>query len=271
MFDAKELLGRLTQTGLSDTTMQRVKNALGAGSSSGNNAFSDLVGNLFGKTGKTGGGLSNVTGTAEELFNSAKRSVQSGSPLAIGGLAALAGAVLGGGGGAVRGAVGGGMLALLGGLAWSVLKQGEATASKPAELPGQDAPLGLREPSTPAEEAALRKHAELAIRAMIAAAKADGEIDANEKARILGKLGELGESKEGEGFIAAEIAKPLSIDEIAKDVTSPEVAVQVYAASLLAIDVDTAAERKYLASLAKAIRLDSSAVARIHEMLGIPA
>ena len=53
--------------------------------------------------------------------------------------------------------------------------------------------------------------------------------------------------------------------------SSPELAVQVYAASLLAIEVDTAAERAYLRDLAARLGLDASAVARVHQALGVAA
>ena len=52
---------------------------------------------------------------------------------------------------------------------------------------------------------------------------------------------------------------------------SPELAVQVYAASLLAIEVDTAAERAYLRDLAARLGLDASAVAHVHQALGVAA
>ena len=205
------------------------------------------------------------------MFGDAKQSVQSGNPLAIGGLAALAGAVLGGGGGAMRGALGGGALALLGSIAMSALKNYQAGATASPEEIAKDAPLGLRAPQTPAEETELERTADLVLRAMIDAAKADGQIDGAEVQRIAGKLEEAGAGQEARDFVMAELNKPLDVDALTREVRTPEVAAQVYAASLLAIEVDTPAERDYLVRLANGLGLDRATVQRIHQLLSAPA
>ena len=73
----------------------------------------------------------------------------SGNPLAVGGLGALAGALLGGGGGAVKGAMGGGVLALLGGIAMSALKNYQAGAAAPGRRAGRQ--RGAARPARAAE------------------------------------------------------------------------------------------------------------------------
>jgi uncharacterized membrane protein YebE (DUF533 family) len=265
MFNARDLLGRLTESGLAKSIEQRVNHALGPSGLGGTgNPLGDVFAQVRDSVGK-GGGLSDIAGRAEGLFGKAKGAVQSGNPLAIGGLAALAGAVLGGGGSAVRGAVGGGVLALLGSLAYSALSKDKAQAGEPAE-----APLGLREPETAEEERALEHNASLIIRAMINAAKADGEIDATERSRIVGKLDETGASDEERAYVEAEMQKPLDTDGLAKAVGErADLAVQVYAASLLAIDVDTKAEEDYLHALASALHLDAGTVRQVHDALGV--
>ena len=172
----------------------------------------------------------------------------------------MAGALLGGGGDAVKGALGGGLLAVLGGLAMNVLKQQQGAA----------APLGLRAPATAAEESALENRAVLLIGAMVDAAKADGEIDAAERGRIAGRLRESGADAQALDFLMAEMQRPASLDALVAKVRSPEEAVEVYAASVLAIEIDTEAERAYLARLARALNLDAGAVAEIHYALGAP-
>jgi uncharacterized membrane protein YebE (DUF533 family) len=223
-----------------------------------------------GAAGGLGGMLSGLAESAKGMFGEAGRSVQSGNPLAIGGLGALAGALLGGGGGAAKGAVGGGALALLGTIAVSALKNwGQDGATPSAEEVVRDAPLGLREPQTPAEHEELETTAQLVLRAMISAAKADGEIDAVEVERIAGKLREGGVDAEERAFVMAEMRRPIDLDGLIGAVRSPEVAVEVYAASLLAIEVDTAAERDYLSRLAGGLRLHPETVRRIHQALGV--
>ena len=59
-------------------------------------------------------------------------------------------------------------------------------------------------------------------------------------------------------------------DEIVEAVTSPETARQVYAASVIAVDVDTEAERDYLKRLAAGLQLDAAEVDRMHEKLDAP-
>ena len=46
----------------------------------------------------------------------------------------------------------------------------------------------------------------------------------------------------------------------------PELAAQVYSASLMAIEVDTDAERRYLDKLAKAIGLNSNVINNIEQL-----
>jgi uncharacterized membrane protein YebE (DUF533 family) len=170
----------------------------------------------------------------------------------------------------MKGALGGGVLALLGGLAMTALRNQTGAASGPGQL-AKEAPLGLREPQDPAEEAELERTAQLVLRAMINAAKADGQIDAGEMQRIVGRLEEGGADDEARDFVLDEMRKPEDLDGLIREGRSPEVAVEVYAASLLAIEVDTPAERDYLRRLAERSNLDAGTVRRVHEALGAPA
>ena len=54
--------------------------------------------------------------------------------------------------------------------------------------------------------------AELLLRAMINAAKADGQIDGTEMNNILGKLDEAGAGQETKDFVLAEMRRPLDLD-----------------------------------------------------------
>jgi uncharacterized membrane protein YebE (DUF533 family) len=285
MFDAKDLLGRLMQAGMSDSAPNRVSHAMGPqGLGQSGSPLGDLLGGLLGRgggaqggglgglLGQGGGGLADLARRAEEMLGapsgSVRNTLQDKNQLAMGGLAALAGAVLGGRHG-MGGAVGGGLMALLGSLAFSALKRRAAAAqADPAEL-AREAPLGLREPQTPEEEAELQDTALLALRAMINAAKADGAIDGGEMSRIMGKLHESGTDSEARNFVMGELQKPLDLDTLVRGVKSQEVAVQVYGASLLAIEVDTPAERDYLQRLAKGLGLDGETVERVHASLGL--
>jgi uncharacterized membrane protein YebE (DUF533 family) len=286
-----DLLGQLMQSGMTNSGNSRVRHALGpqglgqpqgpldailGGGGSAGNPLDKLLadagpsgGGATSSGGGLGGVLSGLAESAQSMFGDASRSVQSGNPLAVGGLGALAGALLGGGGGAAKGAVGGGALALLGTLAMSALKDwGQGQAPAPEEV-AEAAPLGLREPQNAAEQAELEQKAGLVLRAMINAAKADGQIDRDEVERIVGKLREGGIDEQERAFVEAEMRKPLDVAGLARETRTPEQAVEVYAASLLAIEVDTEAERRYLSQLAQALGLHAQTVQRVHQMLGL--
>jgi uncharacterized membrane protein YebE (DUF533 family) len=128
---------------------------------------------------------------------------------------------------------------------------------------------GLREPADAAEQQQLMDVASLIVKAMINAAKADGRIDDAEQNRIVGKLEEGGISQQERQFVEEEIRKPMDIDSLARAVPNQQVATQVYAASLLAIEVDTERERRYLQDLAAALGLDSQTVAYLHSALDV--
>ncbi len=269
MIDTRDLLGKLFQSNATGPTQQRVNHALGE-QGSGNTGSSPLAGMLGGLLGP-GGKLGGVTQQAEGMLGTARQRIESGDPMAIGGLGALAGLLLGGRGGAV----GTGALAFLGSLAYGALKKSQgagAPAATPAALENE-APLGVRPPQTAEEEAELQDTALLVIRAMVNAAKADGQIDGGEMSRIMGKLKEAGTDDEAQKFMISEMQKPFDADGLIRDVNKlgkPEVAIEVYAASLLAIEVDTPAEREYLARLASELRIPADAVKQVHDALGVP-
>ncbi|UCF92677.1 MAG: tellurite resistance TerB family protein [Desulfobacterales bacterium] len=108
----------------------------------------------------------------------------------------------------------------------------------------------------------------LLIRAMIAAANADGTMDEEERGRILNRLKEVQLTPEEHAFIVQELLSPCDLDTIVKAVTSPETARQVYAVSLMAIEVDTDAERRYIQGLSRRLGLDADAVSEIQRELG---
>ncbi len=273
MFNAKELLGALMQEGgFGRSSGNRIEHAFGdrgAGRSGG--ILGQLLGGSSGGTGTGGGGmLGNLANMAQSMFGDASRSVKSGNPAAIGGLGALAGAIFGGGKSSTKGALGGGTLALLGSLAYQAFQNmnrqpaGGGQTASPSQLP-----LGLRAPENAAEEQELESQATLVLKAMINAAKADGQIDPTEMRRIVGKIQEDGIDPEEQQFIENEMRRPLDLDGLIREVSNQQVGAEIYAASLLAIEVDTSAERDYLRRLAQGLGLDSQVVQQLHSALGV--
>ena len=109
-------------------------------------------------------------------------------------------------------------------------------------------------------------NAKLMIRAMIQAAKSDGEIDAAERAKILEHMGDVG--AEERAFIEAELAAPADAMALAQD-TSQQMAAQVYASALMTVKVDNVSEVEYLNTLASALKLSDEARARVHQAMGV--
>ena len=183
--------------------------------------------------------------------------------LAAGGVAGgLAGILMGGKTSKklAKGAVKLGGTAALAGLAYKAYESWRASQQAPAAEPPQPMkditprPEGTAFLPARSEE---RDEMSLAIlRAMIAAAKADGHIDAEEHRRIFGKLDELDLDTEEKAFIIDELRKPLDIDAVVAAAVTPELAVEIYAASVLAIDPDDPAEQAYLAMLASRLKLE---------------
>jgi uncharacterized membrane protein YebE (DUF533 family) len=98
-------------------------------------------------------------------------------------------------------------------------------------------------------------HAMLLIRAMIAAANADGEITPDERQRITSKLDQAGAGADERAVLERELANPRSVDQIVREVHDQETAEQVYLASRIAMNPDTAAERAYLDFLAARLEI----------------
>jgi uncharacterized membrane protein YebE (DUF533 family) len=277
--DPKNLLGALLQGGMSQSTGRRVEHAVGPQGLGGSGG---LLGQLLGGgggagvSGTGGGGIGDLLGRLSGALGSGGQPGQGVNPLAMGGMGALAGAVLGRGRSSVGNAVGGGALALLGTLAWQALqkanqqKAAQGQAPQPTTQAAPAVPLGLRPPESPAEETALADQATILLRAMINAAKADGQIDGGEMQRIIGRLEEAGADNEARDFVLQELKKPLDLEGLVSRVSDPTLAAEVYAASLLAIEVDTPAERDYLQRLAAGLRLDPAAVQHLHQTLGAP-
>lgn len=146
-------------------------------------------------------------------------------------------------------------------------------SAPPAPRPGGGPTLGERLAASlkPREQPEAQAAAEtmgdqkalLLIRAMIAAANADGQITAVERQRILSKLDEAGAAADDRRIVEQELQQPRSLDALLRDVTDAETAEQVYLASEMAIDAGSPAEKSYLQYLAARLNLPED---RVQEM-----
>ena len=162
--------------------------------------------------------------------------------------------------GGLGGALGGGALGMLAGLAISAMQNRQGKT--PLQAKGSASPDG-------SGGAVSENSAILMIRAMIAAANADGQIDKDERHRITQKLEEGGIDSDDRAFVERELKAPQSLDTLIEQVHGPEEAAQVYAASLFAISVDKESERSYLKYLADRLGLDQGTVRDLHEQMGL--
>lgn len=290
-----DILGAVMQSGMSPSSGNRMGSVLGQmmGSMMGGGAPEGGAGGMPAgpRAGAPGGGMFDIL---SKVAGSMLGGGQGGAPApgapGMGGLPGLgagfpadilkqvAGAGLGGGSPGGNAAAGAGSMAIFGTLAAQALEMAKSMmggGQPPAGMPNirmddQTAVIaGMRAPQNPQEQQKLMDVATLTLKAMLNAAKADGRIDEQEKARLLGKLQEGGITGEEKRFIDEEIQRPIDIDALVRAVPNQQVAAQIYAASLMAIEVDTDGERRYLADLASKLKLDPNAVAFLHRSVGL--
>lgn len=144
-----------------------------------------------------------------------------------------------------------GALAGLGALAWKAWQAHQDKSSAPAAAATEtDQPLeqlsGDRQES----------RSLVILQAMIAAARADGHIDSEERTALAGQIDALGADDELHAWTERQMTAPLDADAIARDVDSPQAAREVYLASVAIIDDQNAMERAWLDQLAGALELD---------------
>jgi uncharacterized membrane protein YebE (DUF533 family) len=243
------------------------------GSSGSGSSLDDLLGGLTGGTTRNAprptpranapqGGLEDLLGG---LLGGKTAGGQTGAP--GGGLGDLLGSLLGAkpqvqpepGGSVNRGASGSDNS--LGDLLGSVLGGAGAAAAGGALAQGRE--QGPMKSSTKHDDLA----AALILRAMIQAAKSDGDLDEGEKKKLMQNLGDA--SPEEIAFVTAELKRPVDVDGLARQIPSG-MEEQVYAMSLLAINLDNRTEAQYLHSLATALELNNAEVNALHDRAGAP-
>ena len=150
-------------------------------------------------------------------------------------------------------------------------RQGAGTPPPARNAPGATksasdawAPVAAAPEEEPSAESA---EALLMLRAMIAAAKADGAIDAEERGRIGAQLDGAGLSPAARDKVLADFDKPLTPAALAKLASDPMLAAQLYAAAVVGAGEIAAAERAWLDEFAKALKLNRAAATAIEARL----
>ncbi|MGQ0697058.1 MAG: tellurite resistance TerB family protein [Panacagrimonas sp.] len=143
-----------------------------------------------------------------------------------------------------------GSVAALGALAYRAYEDWQRQQQAQGSAPGA-APRTVNVLPPPEAEA----HSRAILQALVAAAKADGHIDERERGLIQTELGQMAEDAETRSWLQAELAKPLDPAEVARAATTPEIASEMYLASLMAIDQQSFMEKAYLDELARRLNL----------------
>lgn len=136
-------------------------------------------------------------------------------------------------------------------------------AAKPAPegwapVPGVPAP-----PPISAED----REGVLMLRAMIAAAKADGQVDSDERARIADQLDAAGLGAPAREAVLAEFDRDVAPEALAREARDPMLAAQLYAAAVAGAASIEGAERAWLDGFAKALKLDRAATEAIERRI----
>lgn len=263
--DPQKLLEQFLGSGSLSEQAQRAKGMLtGAG---GQGGLGGLLGGMLGgqsqpqqsgQPARTGGGLGDLLGN-----------IPGG---AMGGLAAggLLGVLLGNK--SMRKMAGGlvtvGAAAALGALAhraWRNWSAGQDAASAPVATPA-DAPAE-NSPFLPAQAADGAPFALALIKAMIAAANADGHIGAEEHKQIFDAANRAGFDADAKAFLFDALSNPPSIRQIASMASGMEQAAELYLAARLAIEPDHPSEKAFLESLASAMNLPPAFVEHLERQV----
>ena len=189
----------------------------------------------------------------------------------------LGGLLSGAGGGALAaGAMGlllgnkkvrkvGGKVAIYGGLAalgvLAYKAYGNYNAQK-GTAPQREPQTLDRLPPAQAEE-----HSQAILKALVAAAKADGHIDDRERQLIEGEFIKLDNDQELQHWLHAELNKPLDPTDVARAASTPEMAAEMYIASVMLVDEENFMEKAYLDELARQLKLEPGLKAELEKQV----
>ena len=141
----------------------------------------------------------------------------------------------------------------------------DPTAAEPA--PAVPEPAAEEEAPPPEAAEIDDSRALLLIRAMIAAANADGEITAEERRRIITRLDDAGGDADDHRVIEQELANPKPLDTLLAQVHDHDTAQQFYAASRAAMDGQTPTQASYLDYLRNRLDLPPDETAEIDQAM----
>jgi uncharacterized membrane protein YebE (DUF533 family) len=160
--------------------------------------------------------------------------------------------------------------AVLGALAYRAWQSWQAgRAGRPEGAPAPAAGAALPAAFTPgATPATGGEPFELAlIRTMIAAAKADGHIDAAERGRIFEAVERSSLDPEHKGFVFNLLNQDITVEQLAAAAAGQEQATQIWLAARMVLELDHPAERAFLEALGARLALPAELVAQLERQV----
>lgn len=110
-------------------------------------------------------------------------------------------------------------------------------------------------------------HSQAILKALVAAAKADGHVDERERALIEGEFVKLDNDRELQQWLHAELNKPLDPADVARAASTPEMAAEMYIASVMLVDEESFMEKSYLDELARQLKLEPGLKAELEKQV----
>jgi len=156
-----------------------------------------------------------------------------------------------------------GSLAAIGGLGWKAYQNWMTQKEDAADEVKSMAESAKLAPINELSDDDANKRSQTLLRAMIAAAKADGHINKKEIAAIDEQIVKLNLSSEVSLLLQEEINKPLDAKEIAALAENNAIAAEIYLVSAVITDRENSMEKDYLEELAKAMKLPDALVAQL--------
>ena len=200
--------------------------------------------------GASGGGLGGLRGGLLKGAGTGNASAGGGLGGLLGGLGGLLGGAPAGGTTQTRSS-GGMNYAALASLGMAAFQAYQAWQRQQATAPQQ-----AIQTVDQLEGAQAEAHSHGVLRALIAAAKADGKIDEQERQMISAEIGRHTDDPQLQQWLDAEVAKPLDAADFAEYAHDPALASEIYLASVMLVNDQQEAERNYLDDLAGQLRID---------------
>ncbi|WP_417661180.1 tellurite resistance TerB family protein [Pseudomonas sp.] len=244
------LLEQLLRAGLSGQGGSRG----GAGGMAGGlgGALGGALGGMLGGSGNTrsgAGGLGGLGGLLGGLLGAGGQSPQAGQPRSSANNS---------------GGIGMSGLATLGMLAYQAYSAWQKTQAQNAQAPAtRSAAMAMPQTVDMLAGPEVEEHSHAILRALIAASKADGRVDEQEKKLIYAEIAKLTSDPELQDWLDREVRSPLDAAAVAQAANSPEMAAEMYLASAMLIGRQEGGEREYLNQLAAQLQLEPGLQAQL--------